>query len=197
MTTLARVRVALSGSTITGPGLMTFYFDPASSAYYTSLDAFVTSIKDVFAGGTTLTVPNSADLILAETGEITGSTSRGTTTTVTSAGNTMGAQAVGARLLWRTGGIVHGRRVRGTTFVVPVPGDSYNSNGTLKAAPVTTLQSAANALVAAGSGQMRIWSRPVSAADATATVPQRDGSAHAVTSGTVAPSTSWLRSRRL
>lgn len=97
------------------------------------------------------------------------------------------ALGVGARVVWNTSGIFGGRRVRGSTFIVPLTIGSYEGAGQITAGVIATMQGAANTLAGFGPDGMFIWSRPQ---------PGTPGEAQTVT-GAIAPDrVSWLRSRR-
>ena len=81
---------------------------------------------------------------------------------VTSTVGTACAAPAGLRIEWRTSAIVNGRRLRGRTFIVPLPTSVYESNGTILAATLATFATAANAYRDAGvfsQSQPSIYSR--------------------------------------
>jgi hypothetical protein len=169
-----------------GPGVSTFYLDDTDTAV-TAFTTFFTSIKSMFPPGITWTIPSEVDTMNATTGVLTGADTLTGGGTVTSSGtDTRFAAGVGARVVWNTTSVVNGRRVRGSTFLVPLENYCYASDGTLDATNMSTLQSAATAL--AGSGIPLIWHRPTGGL--------ANGSTHAVTSGTVPDKVSTLRTRR-
>lgn len=98
--------------------------------------------------------------------------------------------ASGACFNWYTNGVRNGRRVRGRTFIVPLGGGKYDSQGTLSTTTVNSFTTATNTLIAASSlSQLTVWSRP-SAPGAT------DGQAHQVTNYTLPDKAAILTSRR-
>lgn len=101
-----------------------------------------------------------------------------------------------ALVQWTTNGLVHNRRVRGRTFIPGVMETQNSPTGTPATQIGTPLQTAIDTMLSSMSGRMRIWSRPVTAEQATPTVPARPGSAWAITTGKVAPYWAILRSRR-
>ena len=101
-----------------------------------------------------------------------------------------------ALIQWSTNGIVHNRRVRGRTFIPGVLEAHNSATGAPLPGVGTPLQAAVDTFLSTMSGRLRIWSREVKAEQATATVPARLGSAHAVSAGKVAPYWAVLRSRR-
>lgn len=98
------------------------------------------------------------------------------------------SSATGACITWETGEVKNGRRVRGRTFLVPLGGSCYDTDGTLTSATLTDLQNAASGL-SAGGFTFGVLSRP-SGPGAS------DGSFHTVSSGRVNDKTAILTSRR-
>lgn len=189
MASLDRVRVVWTGTSIVGPGVSTFYTTGTGAALNAALKTYFTAITSAFpnlkgqwefaAGGETI---DSA------TGTLTGSWGGSTSSSIVMASpNASWVSGVGARVVWNTNGFVSGRRVRGSTFMVPLQQSAYDADGTLVGSFVTLLQTSANALVASVP-QLTIWSRPTAAHPV--------GGATPVTSATVPDKVSWLRSRR-
>lgn len=186
--TIRRLRVAWSGTQLVGPGLSTFYDRQLSPAtFVASVVAFFTALQSRAPVGITWTVPGSGDLINEGTGQITGGWSEGGAADVLSSGAGTFAQGVGARIAWDTGGVVAGRHVRGSTYVVPLTSGQYGANGLLTEANRAALETAADNLVAAMAGDLVVWSRPA---------PGRLGTAHPVTDAVVTNRVSTVRSRR-
>lgn len=182
------MRCVWTGTAITGDGLTTFYWDQAATGMSAAVATFFDSIKAYLAIGSTITVPDAGDLLDDATGELAGSWSDGTTTTVATTGAGGFAAGVGARVKWSTQGVVNGRRVRGSTFLVPLSSAQYQSDGTILDATKSVLQTAANTMLAAPSSPLLIWHRPVGGSG---------GSSYEATSGEVPDKVSWLRSRRV
>lgn len=187
MVNIERVRVILSGAPITGTGLSTFYFS-AGQANPAAVKTFLTSLAPYLAAGVSMDVQNNGDVLDAATGTLTGVWVASGGGIVASSGNAEHAQGVGARIRWRTAGIVNGKRVVGSTFIVPVHRLMYDTDGTLAAGMVTAVQAAGNLYVSSTTPNSVIWSRPA---------PGRAGSAHPITSATFPDQVSWLRSRRV
>lgn len=86
---------------------------------------------------------------------------------VTPPGNVPGTNAsgyampAGARIDWFTPAIVAGRRLRGRTYLVPINGTAFDTNGTLVAGTITNLGNAADGLIddMNGIGALAVWSR--------------------------------------
>lgn len=95
------------------------------------------------------------------------------------------------RVKWFTGGIVHGRMVQGSTFIVPLMTTAYETDGTLTSAVTSNASTAANTLISAT--DTVIWSRPFPGSTGN---PARAGSSHAVIAATIPDKVSWLRTRR-
>lgn len=161
------------------------------------LHTFFEAIKTRIPAGVVLSCSDTGDVIDEATGELQGPWGSGGAWTVTGTGSGTWAAGVGASIDWRTSGIHGGRRVRGRTYLVPLNGFCYSSNGTLDTPALTDLQTATTALVAAHTGNLVIWSRPRKA-DPTKTPPVTAlaGGFSPVIVGTVPDTISTLRSRR-
>lgn len=187
MANLARVRTVWSGTPVVGGGVSTFYFAEAHSGFVADVASFWSALLSKIVTGVTLTTENTGDLIDVETGAITGSWTDGSTSVQTTSGTGSYAAGVGARIRWSTSGISNKRRVRGSTFIVPLSVTNYDADGTLVTAMVTSLGTAAGALFTGAEGNMRIYTRPVTGVG---------GKASAVVGYTTPDRVSWLRTRR-
>lgn len=192
-----RLRVPLTGAGLVGPGVTTFYALDGSVGF----PAAVRTLLAVFAGSmqnnVSWDVPNNGDVINPANGDLTGSWTDGTVPArVTGAASGTYAAGVGGQVRWRTSSIVNGRRVVGSTFVVPLGSGAYQADGSLVDAVVTAWTNACQAYIASNPGAV-VWSRPVKA-DSTKTPPVagRAGSTALITSGLAMDRVSWLRSRR-
>lgn len=90
--------------------------------------------------------------------------------------------------MWLTSGVRGGRRVVGSTFLVPCGKGALSSNGQPDGTTQSTIQTAAAALVTTSAGHMRVWGRPHKGAS--------DGVSSVVTAALASGQLSWLRSRR-
>ena len=98
--------------------------------------------------------------------------------------------ASGAVINWYTNGIKNARRVRGRTFIVPVGGETLQSNGSLDDTKAQLLRTATGNLIAAsGVSVLGVYSRPTKAAPTS-------GKWFSVSSFTVPDKVAVLRSRR-
>ena len=190
MTNIVRIRVPWSGTAIVGPGVSTFFYGTSSGPgdITTALNTFFTAIRGQLPTGITFTIPSGGDVIDDATGNLTGAWTGGTGSTVTTNGTGSYAAGVGARIAWTTAAIHKKRRVRGTTYIVPLLTASFGTNGSLVASTSTTLTNAAAALQATPNTFPLIWSRP--------TKGTADGVSSSITGSSVPTSVSWLRGRR-
>jgi len=170
-----------------GAGLSTFFFTEAHTGFVSDLHDFFTAIRTAFPPGITWVIAGSGDTIDVDTGELDGTWAETSDATQTSAATGVFALGVGARVTWRTSGIRNGRRVQGSTFLVPLAALAYQSDGTIATDPLAVLNGAADALVTASTTNMVIYSRPVDALP---------GQANTVFASSVPDHVSWLRSRR-
>ena len=197
MTDLCRLRVDLSGSAVVGASVMTLYSNATGSGLPAATVTWLNAIKANLPPSLTLTVPGGGDLIDEVTGALAGSWSDGGGGSVTGTGVGGFAIGVGVRIAWTTTGLVDGRRVKGSTFLVPAMSGTWDSSGRMQPASVTSFNTPTQSFLTAMAGHLTIWSRPRKA-DATKTPPvtARAGSHHDVTAATVITTPTTLRSRR-
>ena len=185
MAVLRRINVAWVGATGL-PGVSVFYA-PAATDAGADLVTFFNAIKGLIPAVATITVPTSGDTIDDATGTLASGWSSGTGAAIACTGGGNYWSGVGAYINWGTTTIVNGRRLRGRTFICPLTINQSDSNGTLLAACVTTLQTASTTL--AGSGHLSIWHRP-------STPGASDGTSGLVSSALVPDQVTSLRTRR-
>ena len=188
MTTLIKQRVVWTGTGVIGGGLSVFYFDVATSGTTAAIKAWFATVMQIVPVGTSAQVENAGDTIDDATGAIVGTWSDGSTQTIPGTGTGVWAAGVGLRVSWLTGGVTNGRRVRGSTFLVPMNAASYGSDGTIDNAVLGAQNTAAQTFQTTMSSSHRIWTRPVDGAG---------GRSHPVTGVIVPDRISWLRSRRV
>lgn len=193
---MAVYRVKLRWTGFTGaPGYTNLHFDVAAGdtvagaqSVYDQVQTFAIDIAARLPSAVTLTTEAGVEVIDQATNELI------TIHTVTAGTNTKGqmtggfSSATGACIVWETGEVKNGRRVRGRTFIVPLSAVAYEADGTLTASAITGLQDAASKLTAGGFG-FGVLSRPSSSGAS-------DGSFHTASSGRVNDKTAILRSRR-
>jgi hypothetical protein len=88
------------------------------------------------------------------------------------------SRAAGARVDWATNQIVGGRRLTGRTYMVPLTAGSFDTEGVLTSAAITTLTTAAGTFIttmAATGSDLAVWSRThaTTAPVETASAPQK------------------------
>jgi len=190
MVDLARVRIPWTGPAVIGPAVSTFYTQGTGAALCSALSAFFSSAQSAFPNGkVTWQFPSGGEVIDSASGHLVGAWSGGPGISLTAAStDATWVSGVGARIVWNTGAVVNGRRVRGSTFMVPLKGLAYDSDGTIGSTFVSSLQAAATALVTAVPS-LTVWSRPPAGAPT-------GGGASPVTSAQMVDAVSWLRSRR-
>lgn len=185
---LLRVRAILSGAGSGAPAVSFFYCDAMQTGFPAAVRAFYNSIAGVIPNTISVQVDGSGDIILDTDGSLQGTWSEATPAAVAGTNNNGFVAGVGCRIRWNTAGVRGGRRVKGTTFLVPLGKDIYTGAGQLDDSFLPSIVTAGNTLRTAASGAMRIWSRPHKNAS--------DGTSHDVTGVQVPDMVSWLRSRR-
>lgn len=195
--TLARVRTVLTGFP-GGPGISTHYFlDSAGSV--AAVAAFWAACVTQMPITVTAQVQPSGDIIDPANGAIVGSFnetgqpfSRGTS-------DISYAAPAGAVIRWNTNGVAAGKRIRGRTFIVPLFGGAYQSDGSLSPSCLNALTNAASGLAAALPLSFSIWHRPKFGPRPVAGGPRpliTAGTSSQVTSSSVPDKVAVLRSRR-
>lgn len=182
-----RLRATWSGAPVVGPGLTTFYALDGSPGFPAAVRTMLNTWASSIPSGITITVPNNGDVIDPATGTLTGSWTDGSAPApISTTGTGVFARGVGAQVRWRTLGVVAGRRVVGSTFIVPINAGGFESDGTLGSATIAALLAGPTAYIAAAPYAC-IWSRPKGA---------RPGTTHLITAASVPDRPSWLLSRR-
>ena len=187
MANVARVRAIWSGSPVTGGGVSTFYLSEAAVGFVADLRTFFDSCKALIPSGVLIDIPASGDLLDETTGVISGAWADTGALQVVCTGAGAFVGGTGARIVWATGGIRNGRRVKGSTFMAPLIGTAFEADGTPAAVTITTLANAASALRIALPSELLVYSRPG---------PSGPGMASEVIGSSVPNAASWLRSRR-
>jgi hypothetical protein len=142
------------------PGLSTFYLSPATTNVAPLL-TFFTTLKDLFPTSTTWTVPNTGDVIDTGTNKITGGWTGSGGGSVASSGSTAAYSGTSGGLIrWTTGAVLNGRRVAGRTYLVPLSTANYDTNGSLSATFITTVQNAANTMIASFASALQVYGPP-------------------------------------
>ena len=157
MTDIERIPVAWTGANGL-PGVSVFYGAVGASAN-ADLKTFFTALVGTFPTGLTWSIPGAGDIIDDVTGHLSGIWVNGAGGgSVIASGPTPHASGVGCYVNWLTAGLPGTRRVMGRTFLCPLSAGAYEANGSILAANLTVIQTAAAALVTAAG--IVIWHRP-------------------------------------
>lgn len=190
MATISRIRFEWIGTTTVGGGVSTFYSSNSDgSALAGAARSFFVSLVTLLPTGTVIRCPSGGETLDDVTGAVNGVWSMTPGADVIGTQDGKYAAGVGMRVVWNTAGITRRRRVRGSTYLVPLASMLYQADGTIDGPSVAAAQAAATTLAAADGGSMRIWSRPQTATSG-------DGASHAVLSASAVDKVSWLRTRR-
>lgn len=181
------------------PGVSTHYMNAApGAADLTAIKNFWNTGGSNFPSGLTIQVQGVGDIVDDGTGDLIGAWSTTQPAAVVGASAAAYAAPVGVAVHWRTGTVMDGRRVTGTSFAVPQIA-VYESNGTIQAAITANWVAAAVAMIAALSGKLVVWHRPQFGPKPGPGVPRpviRMGASAVVTSASSPDLAVVLRSRR-
>lgn len=169
-----------------GPGLSVFYSDTADDITVL-LGTFFNAIKASFPPVVAWTIPAAGDTIDSTTSQPNGVWSGGTAASIAGTGGATYMAGTGGMVRWLTGSILNGRKVYGRTFLLPLFNGAGDSDGSLGAGTLATLQGAATTIAA--TAKLRVVHRPTSVAAA-------DGSAFVVSAAVVPDKIVSLRGRR-
>ncbi len=143
-----------------------------------------------------LTVSPIVDIYNEVDGELTASVVAAVPPAVVAGTGTFGyAGGAGIKVNWNTGVIRNGRRVKGSTFIVPALANVFGVTGTPTPTTMTTTNTACSTLMASltsGGTALVVWSRPLVVGGAVT----RSGATAGVVSGSLAPKSAILRGRR-
>lgn len=187
MPTLARIRATWSGSGVVGPGVSTMYCDVSDAGgVLAGFRTFFDGVKSVVPSSVQWAFPPAGDTIDELTGKVNGTWTAPSVLPVLGTDNPNWVEGVGARVVWSTIGIVNGRQVRGSTFIVPLGQEAYEGAGAILNTYVAVLQAAASAFASA-TPTGRIYSRKTAL---------HAGVSFPILAGVAPDKVSWLRSRR-
>lgn len=188
MVAISRVQVVFSGGAVVGPAASSFFTTGQVDDLRNPLITFWTAIKGAFPSTLTMTIPNTGETYDDVTGDLLNIWTEGTTFTQSGTSAASFARGVGARVVWDTAGVTNNRRVRGSTFLVPMASNNFSNDGTIDDGTLSDLRTAASALVVAAVTDFTIWTRPKGASP---------GKTSGVVGSTVPDKVSTLRSRRV
>lgn len=176
------------------PGYSNFHFteqvgDPGARPAWERVAAFFNEVRTIMPNEVTFLVEGEVAVLDEATGMITDYVTAAESPTPGSGGVSGGYSAAsGAVVTWNTTGVRNGRRVRGRTFLVPLGGSSYESDGTLTSDAIQTINDGAQELVGEPfESGFCVFARPNNGAD---------GGAYPVTGFRVPDMAAVLRSRR-
>lgn len=196
---IIRIRVNWTGF-IGSPGYSNFYFEPVPEgdaitqamvdAAHLKVQAWMISFKAFLPAVATISVDPDVAELDESTGEIMGFWTIAAPTV--QVGGVAGLFVAGAGLCisWGTQGVRKGRRVRGRTFVVPLGGTVYDTDGTIHPGSLATMRTAATALHGDSNGCRLV----VYARTPKAIIP--DGGAYDVVTASIKDKVAFLSSRR-
>lgn len=186
-----RVRVVWSGDAVVGGGVSTLYAAEGDGHTLASgLASFFNNIKQFFPSSKVhWAFNNVGETIDASTGQAVGAwTGDGVWSETSTGSEPSWASGVGVRVQWNTNVFSNGRRVRGSTFLVPLAVSAYDTDGSLSSTVTSTVQAQINALITAAPS-LGVHSRPSPGGS--------DGGFATVSSGLCVDKVSWLRSRKI
>ena len=188
MADASRVRLVWSGTQVVGESVSTFYTLGTPSALMSALHTWLSAYANRFPVGLVLAFEGSGEVIDTSTGQATAAWSATPPAIITGSDSGNFVQGVGLRVVWNTGTFSHGRRIKGSTFLVPTGGSVFALDGTPAGAVIAAMEGGANTVVSSLAGDLVIVTRP------TDEFPV--GGHASVTSATIPDKVSWLRSRR-
>lgn len=189
---MPRVQCTWSGF-VGAPAYSSFYFytDVPERPQFGqgTIDAirdFWTGLQSLIPADVDIHIPGSGDIVSDIDGALIGSWATANGYNMNGQGAGAYSAPTGAVVHWLTTGIHNKRRTRGSTFVVPLVGSAFESDGSLTSTALTDLRTAAQLLVTPDVG-LAVWARPTKV---------KPGEAYPVTSSTVPDMAAVLRSRR-
>ena len=202
MATVYRVRAVWSGFQ-GAPGYSNFSFsdlttDTARNVAGAAVKEFFTGLAAFLVTGCSIQVQPEVTEWDASTGQLTGASTMTTVplASISTATAAPYAGGSGAAITWKTGVIFNGRRVSGRTYLVPLQG-CYEQEGTLSAAAITAIGSAATAFIGSAGADFAIWAKQFADPVGEDPAVQIGGAVASVSGYTLRDIASQMRSRRL
>jgi hypothetical protein len=204
MTTMFKVTATWTGFT-GAPGYTNLFFehaDPPSTMVQNAVDnarELFNSCRNALPTIVTITVSPTVELIEDTDGELSDVLTAGAPpVAVTGTDATAYAAPSGLAITWLSPGVYRGNRVRGRSFLVPLGGGSYQSDGSLATGLNGAITTHAEAFIAAAGPTFGVWCRPQDAHKNHAgdDVPASVGKFFEVTASRVQDKVAVLRSRR-
>ena len=187
MPNLSIIPVAWTGAPVVGPSVSVLHCAAGDEAgAVTAFRAFFNSVASILATGVQITFPTAGQTIDEASGVVNGVWTVGAVSAVNGSGGAAFTNGVGMRVKWLTIGITSGRKVTGSTFLVPISNPNFEGAGNITAAALSVVSAAATTLVAVPNA-LRIYSRKNS---------DHVGISFPVLGAVTPDQVSWLRSRR-
>lgn len=164
MATMARIRALWEGWP-GAPGYSNFYFD-ASAGTQTAYQEMANNIGGGFdlmttllPAGLTITIDPEVVIMDDSNGQMQNIVAIDSPdpSVGTSSGSYSGTS--GALIRWVTATFKNGRQVRGHTYLVPLIGSVYSSDGSISGSALSTLETAALGMLGSAYDRL-VWSRP-------------------------------------
>lgn len=198
MTELRRVRSVWSGFP-GGPGVTTMYLLDTDTAV-ADLHILWAALAFALPVDVHIQVENIGDTIEDSTGALTGTWPASDAVSSVAGTNESGyAAPVGAVVDWLTSTVTGGSRLRGRSFLVPLAGNNFQTDGTLTTTSHDDIANACSNWADSQVSSFVVWRRPriARAADGSRpAVTARAGSHGLVTGSRVPDMAAVLRSRR-
>ena len=156
---------------IGAPGYSQFHFGPGGGSVTEAADsatgavrAFFFSLVNLLPTPVTVQVNQEVPLFDSADGTLSDvANASAAPALVTGSSSVTYATPAGAAITWLTGTIRGTHRLRGRTYLVPLANNAFQSDGTLAAASIVTINNAANALRATAATPFQVWGRPSAA----------------------------------
>jgi hypothetical protein len=152
------------------PGYTNFYFQNGSASDYVQADAnnamamthdFTLNVAALAPTGLKLTCEPAVEIVQSDTGDLVGFFNTVPGAVASGSRTTTYNSVSGACISWGTNGVRNARRVRGRTFLVPLAGSIYHTDGTINDGDLAQLQAIGNQMIAGNAvSDFGIWARP-------------------------------------
>lgn len=118
-------------------------------------------VGSILPAGVSIAIEPEAAVIDSDTGVVNDFRAVDQEDALVGAGSGGHSGASGAVINWRTADLRGGRRIRGRTFLVPLAGNAYETNGTLTTSALDALRLFGNTMVGGDlDSEFGVWSRP-------------------------------------
>lgn len=198
MPSLLKVNTSWIG-TFVGPALSVMYFLPVGTVNLAAAQASIDAVRDFWvacaprmSSSSSWTVLGTVDQIDVTTGDLQGSFAGTARNGLPSGTGDVLPYQVQGMIRWDTGLVMDGRRLRGRTFLPATLEADNGGLGQPLTGYLTTMNTAAAALVASATADLAVYHRPI---PATAPGGPRAGGAATAVTGTCSSSWKTLRSR--